>query len=176
MVGLEGILRIGWRTSIRCAAFLVLTLLTVSLGFAGEPNNISGTWRGSVEGVQFPLFVLHVISKDGRLSVSCDLPERGFGNLPGANSSLSNEVFRFDLPCWNDSHYAGKLDRTGKIITGRIERDDGLSRVLVLKHTSEDVPPTPSSGIEGDWFGLLRSPRYPSLRLVCTSDAAPQVN
>ncbi|MHB8381122.1 MAG: serine hydrolase domain-containing protein [Candidatus Binataceae bacterium] len=163
---MEKIYRTGRSRRASSLAVFLLILATASAGIAAQQGSIEGIWEGRIERPQKLRIVLHVTTKPATgLGVTLDVPEWGRWDWPASNTSLSGNAFAFDVPSWSGFRFAGMLDQERKTLTGTVRWSDGVSRAATLKYQGPETALVPPSEIDGDWFGLLRSPTYRSLRL-----------
>ncbi|MGO9603725.1 MAG: serine hydrolase domain-containing protein [Candidatus Binataceae bacterium] len=147
--------------------WLLLPALVSAAPAQQSPSNIDGVWSGDiVQGDSRLQMILRVADgPDGKLSISADVPKRGWWGLSATDATLNGIDFSFDIPSWVGFHYAGTLDHDGKTISGAVTWRDGVSGSLSLRYQHTLAAKVRPSRIDGDWFGLLRSRGSKSERL-----------
>ena len=154
------------RTSF-CSGIL-LALIAIAMFFgparADAPPKIGGIWYGTVDmGQRKVPIVIHVsVDQKGGISVLLDSPDENAWGIPADTSKFSGSSLSFGI---SDRKivFNGTLSGVQNKIDGTWTQNGYWSTILTYQ--SPEPPYSKLSAVDGDWIGVLRSPRFRTLRV-----------
>jgi uncharacterized protein (TIGR03435 family) len=119
------------------------------------PQDITGTWQGTLQAVQGPLRTVIKISKDdGRLKVVLYVIDQGAQPINASSAMLDGSTLKFSVDLIGGS-YEGKLNADGVSITGHWTQNAGPRQLDLERATAETAweipaPPAPPKPMAAD--------------------------